>query len=128
MPSQTTSAPARRTRTDPTLKWLLNERAAIAGVHASASEAIPRLERRVQRAELLLKRAQHQLAAARSAVAQAETKLQAFDSTIGQLNQDANPAAAGTVRTWLGRYGERGALTEFRAVTRYASTSATASA
>ncbi len=105
--------PPRRTRTDPTLKWLLAERATISGAHQAATEAVPRLQRRVARAQLLLERAQHQLAVALKSIESNAEKLQAFDCTIGQLSPEVNPEAGGVVKAWKGKYGERGALTQF---------------
>ena len=115
-------APTRRTRTDPTLKWLLNERAAIAGVYQAATEVQHRLLRRVQRARLLLEQAERRWAEAQSAAQDASEKLRAFDLTIAQLSEDVDPAALGVVRAWQGRFGERGALTAFllERVKRYA--------
>lgn len=113
MSSKPTSAPPRRPRTDPTLKWLLNERAALAGIVQGASEPLPELEAAVRRAQLHLQEAESRFAAARSVLDQAVEKLCAFDSTISQVNPEVDPAYLGTIRAWQGRFGKRGALSSF---------------
>lgn len=112
VPIQTPDVPV-RTRTDPTLKWLLNERAALAGAQQSTLEAIPRLQRRVHRAQALLEKARHSLAVAEKALELKSTKLQSLDITLAQFNPQVDPNRGVVVRAWKGRYGERGALTQF---------------
>ena len=55
----TNSAPSAgpRTRTPPAIKWLLNERAALAGAQQSTQDAIPRLQHQVDLAQERLARA-----------------------------------------------------------------------
>lgn len=112
VPIQTPDVPV-RTRTDPTLKWLINERAALAGAQQSTLEAIPRLQRRVHRAQTLLEKARHSLAVAEKAIELNSAKLQALDITLAQFNPQIDPNRGVVVRAWKGRYGERGALTQF---------------
>ncbi len=59
----TNSAPSAgpRTRTPPAIKWLLNERAALAGAQQSTQDAIPRLKQQVELAQERLARAEHEL-------------------------------------------------------------------
>lgn len=102
-----------RTRTPPAIKWLLNERAALAGAQQSTMEAIPRLQRQVALAQASLARAEHELAVAERALELSSNKVQALDSTLAQINSGVDPCAGGAVKAWQGRYGERGALTQF---------------
>lgn len=112
VPIQLPAVPV-RTRTDPTLKWLLNERAALAGAQQSTLEAIPRLQRRVNKAQALLEKARHSLAVAEKAQELNSAKLQALDITLAQFSPAIDPNRGVVVRAWKGRYGERGALTQF---------------
>lgn len=81
--------PTPRTRTPPVFKWLLNERAALAG------EA-QRLQTELQRIQLELP----------SVLA----KLTALDATMAAIDPAVAPDAAGTVNAWAGKYGARGAV------------------
>lgn len=102
-----------RTRTPPAIKWLLNERAALAGAQRATQDAIPRLKQQVELAQERLARAEHELAVAERALELGSKKLQALDSTLAQINSGVDPRAGGAVKAWQGRYGERGALTQF---------------
>ena len=82
-------ATTRGTRTPPVFKWLLNERAALAG------EAL--------RLEAELRRIQRELPVV-------QEKLAALDATMAAINPLVAPDAAGTVKAWAGKYGERGAV------------------
>lgn len=81
--------PTPRTRTPPVFKWLLNERAVLAG-------KAQRLEAELQRIQLELP----------SVLA----KLGALDATMAAIDPAVAPDAAGTVNAWAGKYGERGAV------------------
>lgn len=81
--------PTPRTRTPPVFKWLLNERAVLAG------EAL-RLQAELERIQLELP----------SVLA----KLGALDATMAAIDPAVAPDAAGTVNAWAGKYGERGAV------------------
>lgn len=82
-------ATTRRTRTPPVFKWLLNERAALAG--------------KAQRLEAELQRIQQELSAV-------QEKLAALDTTLELLDKSVATDAAGTVNAWAGKYGARGAV------------------
>lgn len=101
-PSATTSAVSsdatRRTRTPPVFKWLLNERAALAG-------DAQRIETEVQRLEAELQRIQRELPAVRE-------KLAALDATMDALDARVAPNAGGVVKA-QGRHGRRGSLKAF---------------
>ena len=84
----TNRAPA-RTRTPSAIKWLLNERAALAG--------------KAQRLETELHRVQRELPAV-------QEKLAALDTTLELLDKSVATDAAGTVNAWAGKYGARGAV------------------
>ena len=78
-----------RTRTPSAIKWLLNERAALAG--------------KAQRLEAELQRVQRELPAV-------QEKLAALDITLELLDKSVATDAAGTVNAWAGKYGARGAV------------------
>jgi len=78
-----------RTRTPSAIKWLLNERAALAG--------------KAQRLEAELQRIQRELPAV-------QEKLAALDTTLELLDKSVAPDAAGAVNAWAGKYGARGAV------------------
>lgn len=100
-------------RTPPALKWLLNERAAIAGALARNAKSLPRLRSESERAAKTLARAKHQLGViARQDVEYAQ-QLAAMDTTIALVDTTVNPAVAGTVAAWAGRYGRRGELARY---------------
>ncbi len=114
---QEASEPIPRTRTPPDVKWLLNERAALAGEAAKAETT--------QRG-LLAKQARltHQLECvaallARSRLAQNRThaSIDALDVTIALAHSRVEPSAGGVVAAWAGKYGKRGGLGEFIART-----------
>ncbi|UOB05131.1 hypothetical protein [[Acidovorax] ebreus] len=107
-----TQPPRTRTRTPPAIKWLLNERAALAGAQQSTQDAIPRLQHQVELALANLARAEHELAVAERALELGSKKLQALDSTLAQVNSAVDPHAGGVIKAWQGKYGERGALTK----------------
>jgi hypothetical protein len=101
------------TRTPPDIKWLLNERAALAGEveKALAKQAVLAHKR---------DRLQNQLAGVlkameRSRVAQARSQasLNALDATMVIVNKGVNPGAGGSVWAWAGKYGNRGGLGEY---------------
>ena len=81
--------PTPRTRTPPVFKWLLNERAALAG--------------EAKRLEAELQRVQRELPAV-------QEKLAALDTTLELLDKSVATDAAGTVNAWAGKYGARGAV------------------
>lgn len=78
-------------KTPPHLKWLLNERAMLAGELARLAERIEKL------------------VALRD---QATEKLRALDRTLARADNRVRPDAGGIVRAHT-RYGARGALTDF---------------
>ncbi|MEK8049177.1 hypothetical protein AACH10_02895 [Ideonella sp. DXS22W] len=102
-----------RTRTPPDLKWLLNERAALLGVADRVSERQRALALNLKQLEVELSVVAAELEAARSHAAAVAGKLHALDTTLGLMHPEVNPAAAGCVQAWAGRFGERGALTAF---------------
>jgi hypothetical protein len=106
-------SPSGRTRTPPDLKWLLNERAALAGAVASVAAAKPALMRRISKVELGLQRLKGLLVDLEAVAADKEATIAALDRTICLVHSDVNPTAAGVVKAWAGRYGRRGALKAF---------------
>ena len=102
---RTSTHTASRKSTPPAIKWLLNERAALAGAQQSAIEAIPLLQRQVARAE-------RELAKAEKALERISKNLQALDRTLAQVDSRVDPLSGGVVNAWQGRYGQRGALSQ----------------
>ncbi|PQA78056.1 hypothetical protein C5F53_06895 [Rhodoferax sp. TS-BS-61-7] len=100
-------------RTPPDIKWLLNERAALAGEveKALAKQAVLAHKRdrlRNQLAVVLKAMERSQVAQARS-----QASLDALDATMGIVNKGVNPGAGGSVWAWAGKYGSRGGLGEY---------------
>lgn len=81
--------PALRSLTPPDLKWLLVERATLAG---------DLLQMELRRAELTAE------------IAKTKSRVQALDTTIRLCHSNARPDAAGAVRRHTPGYGRRGAL------------------
>jgi hypothetical protein len=94
------------------LKWLLNERAAIAGDIEKAAARYQyfaeKVARQQKQLETLTRKAQDELAAR----SRNQATLDALDVTIGLVCQKVWSDAGGVIRAWAGRYGERGALTK----------------
>lgn len=102
-----------RTRTSPDVKWLLNERAALAGAHARAVARQLALRKKRDRIELALSTCQKQLEGAVVSAERAKMSLDALDATMGLIDKRLEPTAAGAVNAWAGKYGKRGALGAF---------------
>ncbi|MCK7495806.1 MAG: hypothetical protein MZW92_36175 [Comamonadaceae bacterium] len=71
------------------------------------------LGHRIERLQQLLQARQTQLSALSALETELSARIAALDRTIELGFPVANPAAAGVVRAWAGRYGERGALAAF---------------
>ncbi len=85
-------------RTLSDLKWLLNERAALAGAQERSRERLDFFNRRLARAEGVVQRLQR-MAAAEEQEARARAELLAsFDANISLAHPAADPQAAGVVR------------------------------
>jgi hypothetical protein len=90
--SSSPCVPKLRTRTPPELKWLLVERATLAGDLVSLKTRQSFLEAEID---------------------QVQSTLQALDTTIRLTEARARPDAAGVVRRHQPKYGRRGALKAF---------------
>lgn len=90
--SSSPCVPKLRTRTPPELKWLLVERATLAGDLANLKTRLSLLE---------------------AEIAQVHSTLQAIDTTIRLTEARARPDAAGAVRRHRREYGRRGAMKAF---------------
>jgi hypothetical protein len=71
------------------------------------------LTRRLARLEPLLAAARSELSRATARAESLTTTLEALETTLGLLYPGVSPSAVGPVRGWAGRYGQRGALTDF---------------
>lgn len=110
-----------RTRTPPLLKWLLVERATVAGDLARASEREATVERELENAQERLaqltreaERLQRCKTQLPHILSEMQVRLAALDTSIRLASEDqVSPTAAGTVRSFSDRYGKRGDLKAF---------------
>lgn len=105
--------PVRRTRTPPDLKWMLNERAALAGVVQKAATQQTALNAKQLRLEQQLQVVFNALARSRRVQEKAQMSICALDATMELMHSRAEPTSAGVVDAWAGKYGKRGALGDF---------------
>ncbi|MFO1336865.1 MAG: hypothetical protein U1F53_01290 [Burkholderiaceae bacterium] len=113
MPAKPASShPSRRTQTPPELKWLLNERAALAGRLAGLHQAAAKQRLLVLAAEARLAKRLATLAELERTAAGTLAKMDALGATISLGYPEVSPDSAGTVRAHT-RFGQRGALTSF---------------
>ena len=106
-------SPAPRGRTPPDVKWLLNERAALAGVVSKAAAKQCLLRAKMARLERQLVLTQGLLERAQCAGSRAQSSVEALDATLALAHPRVAPAAGGAVDAWAGKYGERGGLIRF---------------
>ena len=99
-------------RTPPDVKWLLNERAALAGEVAKARASQHVLQAKRERIELRLAAVQRLMERSQCAQSRAQASMDAIDATLALAHARVEPSAAGVVQAWAGRYGKRGALGE----------------
>lgn len=102
-----------RTRTPPDVKWLLNERAALAGAVSKAVARQQALCAKRERLEAQLEGALKLLERSRTAQSRAQASIDAIDVTLGLAHPCVRPTYAGEVSAWAGKYGLRGGLGEF---------------
>lgn len=105
--------PLRQTRTPPDVKWLLNERAALAGVVEKAVVRQVGLLAKQVRLQHQMEKVLFELARSRTVQGRAQVSIGALDATMGLVCARVEPTSAGVVDAWAGRYGKRGALGEF---------------
>ncbi len=105
--------PTLRTRTPPDIKWLLNERAALAGEVSKAEVTQAGLRAKQARLEQQLAKAQFLTERAQCAQSRAQASMDALDATLALAHARVEPTAGGIVEAWAGRYGRRGALGAF---------------
>lgn len=105
-------APA-RTRTPPDIKWLLNERAALAGAVSKAIAKQQALSAKCGRLEAQLEGVMQSLARSKTAQTRAQASIDAIDVTLGLAHPRVRPTYAGEVAAWAGKYGKRGGLGDF---------------
>lgn len=108
MPPQTT-----RQRTDPTLKWLLNERAAARGRLAAFERTLPALHQQLAKARRKAEVLADRISVAETAREETLAVLQAMDQVVGKAYSTVDPDIAGVVQAWAGMYGSRGGLKKF---------------
>jgi hypothetical protein len=109
-----------RTKTPPLLKWLLVERATVAGGISRTRERQELLTKELESSRARLVSLSQEIAhlQSRSAVlvqslAEQQHCLSAMDSTMALVDSSVAPNAAGIVRATGQRYGGRGALKAF---------------
>lgn len=111
-PQEHESATA-RTRTPPEIKWLLNERAMLAGRMGALGKKIRQRNRIIEELQAKIAELGAQVISFEQQRTEIRARRSALDHTMQLINADINPAAGGTVNAWAERYGKRGALTEF---------------
>lgn len=102
-----------RTRTPSELKWLLNERAALAGNLEHLAHLRSVLSRTVELRERFLQTAQKRVATIENRLSEVQATLAALDRSIALMHSLVDPSAAGKVKAWAGKYGKRGNLKAF---------------
>jgi hypothetical protein len=112
-PAKLQAAPTPRTRTPPDIKWLLNERAALAGVVDKAEATLAGLRAKQARLEHQLTKVQLLMERAQCAQSRAQASVEALDATMALACARLEPTSAGVVDAWAGKYGKRGALGAF---------------
>lgn len=100
-------------KTPPPLKWLLNERAVLAGHLATASKLLPALMRKRAAVGAQLSQLQAHVESLESAQDTLSRKIAALSSAIRQFDDTVDPAAAGIVLAQAGRYGRWGGKRAF---------------
>lgn len=106
-------APALRTRTPPDVKWLLNERAALAGEVSKADVTQSGLRAKQARLERQLAKVQFLMERSLCAQSRAQASMGALDATMALAHSRVEPTAGGVVDAWAGKYGKRGGLGGF---------------
>lgn len=104
------------TRTPADIKWLLNERAALAGEVEKALAKQLVLAHKSDRLEKQLAGVRTAMERSQVAQARSQASLSALDATMGLVNPELNPSAGGTVWAWAGKYGVRGGLVDYIAL------------
>jgi hypothetical protein len=101
------------TRTPPDIKWLLNERAALAGEIEKARLKQATLAHKRERLEKQLAGLVKTVERSRVDQARSQASLDALDATMGIVNEQVDPCAGGAIWAWAGKYGVRGGLRDF---------------
>lgn len=102
--------PPLRQRTDPTLKWLLNERAALAGRVVTLNHSVGTLKEQVFCAQRRVDFLAGKVSDAEDRLRDADGSLHALDAVLETSFPTVSPSAGGVVRAWAGKYGQRGGL------------------
>jgi hypothetical protein len=95
------------------LKWLLNERAALAGEIQKAKAVVDALQGMRARLEQRIAALSDKEAKARLRAETRQTALNAMDVAIAMESPLVNPAAAGVVSAHAGKYGVHGGLKQY---------------
>lgn len=102
-----------RAKTPAFLKWLLNERAALAGAVATTTLRRDQLEAHLAKAQHQVVELSKALAGANTTLSTTQTALLAMDATLAMTYATVDPGAAGAVQARVGRYGKHGGLQDF---------------
>jgi hypothetical protein len=95
------------------LKWLLSERAAIAGQINKAVVRSQALRTKLASLQIALERTIQNIQATSNFQVERQATLEALDTTIGIAYREVRSDAAGVVNAWAGKYGQRGGLKAF---------------
>lgn len=111
------ASPREAKKTPSDLKWLLNERAAIAGAIEKVTTQCQHWDQKLAKAERQYQKAveEHKNAVSplRRELGRNQAVLQALDKTISLAYNNVRCDAGGVVSAWAGKYGQLGALTQF---------------
>jgi hypothetical protein len=102
-----------RVRTPPDLKWLLNERAAIAGRIEKATARCSHFTERLARLQKSVEVVNRKVQDALDSKSHLQQSLGALDATIGLAYSRVRPNAAGVINVWEGKRRKRGALATY---------------
>lgn len=102
-----------RRHTSTELRFLLTERAALAGSLAPLPKERALLESDLARLDAQAARARERLAAMCSGQLKQQTELEAIDFVLKQFYPAVDPSGLGAVSAWAGKYGRRGELKTF---------------
>lgn len=105
--------PTVRRHTPTELRFLLTERAAVAGSLARIPKDCLLLQAELSKHEARAAQVRYRLAAMHSGELKQQTELEALDLVLKHFYPSVDPESVGAVSGWAGKYGRRGELKAF---------------
>lgn len=105
--------PTVRFRSPSELRFLLNERAALAGSVARINQDLPSLESLALKLEVRALKTRNEITVAQRSLGAFQAEIAALDLVLEQGYPEVEPSCGGTVLPWAGKYGRRGELKAF---------------